>query len=107
MKVVDLRAPELNFWAAKSAGLSPIDDGRSSNTFSVVDPVTGTQKPYQPCFDWSQAGPLIAEEWFEIEGMLIDWLGPNWPYIKEFREDSLTWLVRAFVAIKFGDEVEA
>ena len=38
--------------------------------------------------------------------MLLEWLGPHWPHIKAFRDNALTWLMRAFVALRFGDEVE-
>lgn len=106
MKVSDLNAPELNFWVAKSAGLQPTIDLRGENTVSVVNSLTGKVEPYQPSFDWSQAGPLLAKEWYDIETTLMDWFGPHWAHMKDFREDALTWFVRAYVAVRFGEEVE-
>lgn len=106
MHVVSLQGPMLNFWVAKSLGLHPVADGRGDATISVVNAVSGKPEPFQPTIDWSQAGPILAEEWYELETMLVEWLGPQWPHMKSFRDNALTWLMRAFVALRFGDEVE-
>ena len=105
MRVATLRSPVLNFWAAKAAGLKTTD-GRNGAA-SIHDPETGAAIAFQPSLDWSQAFPILADEWFDIETVLIDWFGPNWPHVEEIREEPLTWFVRAFVALKFGDEVES
>jgi hypothetical protein len=106
MKVIGLNAPMLNFWVAKSLGVQPITDGRSDGTVSVLNVRSEKLEPFQPTIDWSQAGPILADEWHELESMMIEWFGPLWPHAKEFRESPLTWLMRAFVALRFGDEVE-
>jgi hypothetical protein len=103
MRVNTLTAPLLNFWAAKAAGTRIRIEG---NQPSVDDPEAGHAVPFQPGIDWSQAFPIIADDWFDVETVLIDWFGPNWPHTREIRENALTWFVRAFVAVKFGDEVE-
>jgi hypothetical protein len=106
MRVITLTSPMLNFWVAKARGLKTLFDHRTENSVSVIDPESGTPTPFQPCRDWSQAGPILADGWYDIESTLIDWLGPNWSYVTAFKEDPLTWFMRAFVASQFGDEVE-
>ncbi|MBS1158764.1 MAG: hypothetical protein H6R15_1183 [Proteobacteria bacterium] len=106
MKVLSLEAPLLNFWVAKSAGLKPVADGRGAGSISVMNPDSGELEPFQPSIDWSQAGPILADQWYELEGVLIEWLGPLWPHLEIFRENSLVWFMRAFVVLRFGEEVE-
>jgi len=107
MKVNRLEVPVLNFWVAKSQGLGPIVDGRGDGSVSVVNGASGSPEPYQPTTDWSQAGPILADHWYDLETVMLEWLGPSWSHMKEFRENPLLWLMRAFVAVNFGDEVEA
>ncbi len=106
MRVITLTSPMLNFWAAKARGLNTVFDHRAEHSVSIVDPESSVPKPFQPCLDWSQAGPILADEWYDIETTMIDWLGPYWSYMKEFQDDPLTWFMRAYVASKFGEEVE-
>lgn len=106
MHVSKLEAPLLNYWVAKSQGLVPVLDGRGEQSVSVHDQTTGQLEPYQPSIDWSQAGPILAAEWFELETVLIDWLGPLWPHLQVFRDAPLVWFMRALVVVRFGDEVE-
>jgi hypothetical protein len=106
MNVMNLEGQLLNFWVAKAAGLKPVSDGRSERTVSILNAASGKLEPYQPIFDWSQAGPVLAEQWDELETMMIDWLGPRWSYMQDFLDQPLTWLMRGVVAIHFGDEVE-
>lgn len=106
MNVVSMGASMLDFWVAKSLGLSPVHDRRGEHTYSVTNPETGVLEPYQPTRDWSQAGPIIAAEWYDIETVLIDWLGPHWPHLQDFASNPLLWFMRALVATHFGDEVE-
>jgi len=106
MKVKSLQAPQLNYWVAKSLGLNPVADQRGEHTISVANSTTGELESYQPTIDWSQAGPILAAEWYELETMMIEWLGPHWPHVSDFIEDPLVWFMRAFVTTRFGDEVE-
>lgn len=106
MKVIDLEAPLLSYWVAKSLRLEPVADGRGEGTVSVVNPASGVLEPFQPGIDWSQAGPIMAEEWYQLEGMMIEWLGTSWSYSGIFLEKPLVWMMRAFVALQFGQEVE-
>jgi len=106
MRVSKLEAPLLNFWVAKSLGLKPVADGRGDGSISVVNADSGQPEPYQPCLDWSQAGPILADSWYELETTLIEWFGPHWPHLQEFRETPLLWFMRALVTNHFGEEVE-
>lgn len=106
MRVTRLEAPLLNFWVAKSLELKPLPDGRGQGSVSVLNPDSGLPEPYQPSIDWSQAGPILADNWYEIETLLIEWFGAYWPHLQEFRDNSLIWFMRALVALRFGEEVE-
>jgi hypothetical protein len=103
MRVAALTPPSLNYWAAKAVG-KKIKSG--ADQFYIDDPETGHAMPYHPSLDWSQALPLLAADWFDIETVLIDWFGPHWSFVQEIRENALIWFVRALVASKFGEEVE-
>jgi hypothetical protein len=106
MRVMNLEAPLLNFWVAKSLDLKPLPDGRGAGSVSVANADSGQPEPYQPSIDWSQAGPILASEWYELETVLIDWFGPFWPHLQQFRDQPLVWFMRALVALRFGEEVE-
>jgi hypothetical protein len=106
MQVAALTPPMLNYWVAKSRGVKAILDHRAEHSVSTVNPETGKPIPYQPSIDWSQAGPILADEWYEIETVMLDWFGPFWSYMEDFKADPLTWFMRAYVAAKFGEEVE-
>ena len=106
MNVVRLDGTLLNYWIAKSAGLklSPLDPQANESH----DPDSGFWHPvtYCPANDWSQAGPIIANEWFAIEDKLVEWFGPQWTHINGIRENPLKWFLRAYVATQYGNEVE-
>jgi hypothetical protein len=106
MRVAALTPPMLNYWVAKSRGVDAILDHRAEHSVSVIDPDSGKPIPYQPSIDWSQAGPILADEWYEIETVMLDWFGPFWSYMEDFKTDPLAWFMRAYVAAKFGEEVE-
>jgi len=38
--------------------------------------------------------------------VLIEWFGPHWSFAQTITESPLTWLMKAYVKTKFGDEVE-
>lgn len=106
MNVRQLDGVLLNLWVAKAAGLQ----------FASAEPVAGERHDpdsgywhpsnYIPAYDWSQAGPIVSNEWFGIEDMLVDWFGPEWTRIKDVVEHPLKWFMRAYVATQYGNEVE-
>jgi hypothetical protein len=106
MNVKRLDGRQLNYWVAKSAGLKLSADYQRPGT--PHDPESGTWHPhtYNPANDWSQAGFILANEWFNIEDALVEWFGQQWPHIPAISENPLKWLMRAYVATQYGDEVE-
>lgn len=101
MRVTRLDGPLLDFWIAKSEGVR-------FDSIALRDGEGGMcrQEPYCPSVNWSQGGAILANDWYEIESVLIDWFGLGWPAIKAIRDQPLMWFMRAYVATKFGDEVE-
>lgn len=106
MRVAALTSPMLDYWVAKSRGVAAVLDHRAEHSVSVTDPDTGKLVPYQPSIDWSQAGPILSDEWYEIETIMLDWHGPFWAYMDAFKAAPLAWFMHAYVAVKFGEEVE-
>jgi hypothetical protein len=106
MRVISLDGSLLNFWVAKSAGLQLLSEQIGDSGVTVLDPETGQPLNFQPAWDWAQGGPIAANEWYELEDLLREWLGPNWSFVQDFRDHPLKWLMRSYVALKFGAEVE-
>lgn len=106
MKVTRLDGALLDFWVAKSEGLTLIGDLPADSTDELL--ANGFWHPdiYHPSSDWSQGGGIVANQWYELEDALNEWFGPGWPYIKAIKDEPLKWLMRAYVATKFGEEVE-
>jgi hypothetical protein len=105
MKVAELEAPMLDFWVAKAEGLKPLPESPGTRT-AVDEPGCYHPRSYHPSTDWSQGGPLVARQWFELENQMLEWLGPRWPFLHAFCAAPLTWFMRGHVACVFGDEVE-
>ena len=106
MNVKRIEGRLLNFWVAKSAGLRLSDENPAPG--KRHDPDSGLWHPhtYNPANDWSHGGAIVAEEWFFIENMLTEWFGPDWAHVPEIADHPLSWFMRAYVAIHFGNEVE-
>ena len=106
MNVKRLDGSLLDFWVAKSGGLKLIQEQPKLGEFH--DPESGYWHPqtYHPASNWSQAGPIVSNEWFVIEDLLIEWFGPEWNLMHALVHDPLKWFMRAYVASQFGDEVE-
>ncbi len=106
MNVKKLEKPLLNFWVAKSAGLKRLPQPPQPG--EPHDPESGHWHPhnYDPASDWSQAGPIVSNEWYVIEDTLIEWFGPGWTRSKTVVDFPLMWFMRAYVASQFGDQVE-
>jgi hypothetical protein len=105
MNVKRLDGRLLNYWVAKSAGLTLLT---SSPLNHRHDPQGSLWHPdsFNPASDWSHAGSVIANDWFAIEDQLVEWFGAQWPHIPGVAADPLQWFLRAYVCTQFGDEVE-
>ena len=106
MHIKRLDGALLNYWVARSAGLQLATTAPRPGLGH--DPESGLWHPqtYCPASDWSQGGPIVANEWYGIEDQLVAWFGPDWPQIGAIRDAPLKWFMRAYVAMQFGDEVE-
>ena len=106
MNVKKLEGSQLNFWVAKAADLTA--QRESPLPLEKHDPNSGKWHPrtFHPGTDWSHAGPIIANEWYVIENVLIEWFGPDWGDAGGILNSPLPWFMRAYVASQFGDEVE-
>lgn len=106
MNIKRLDGPSLNFWIAKAAGLQLAT--QPLEAASDAGPESGFWHPgsFSPASNWSHAGPIISNEWFAIEDMLIDWFGNDWATVSAVKDHPLTWFMRAYVATQYGNEVE-
>lgn len=106
MNVKRLDGRLLNYWVAKSAG--PALGAPDPNQPNPHGATSGAWAPhrYNPANDWSHAGAIIAQEWFAIEDMLVEWFGNQWSHVPTVVQHPLKWFMRAYVATQFGDEVE-
>jgi hypothetical protein len=106
MNVMRLDGRLLNFWVAKSAGLTLGLSDSAANGRDDRDGGTWHPHTYNPASNWAQAAPIIADEWFSIEDTLVDWFGPQWSHIAGIADNPLKWFMRAYVATQYGNEVE-
>lgn len=113
MKVSELTGGELDFWVANAEGKENVElqvAQRSTNKICVVRADGGRQfdYAYSPSSQWSVGGPIIEREkislacsqdgktWYALIPAKTDMSGPT----------ALISAMRAYVASKFGDEVE-
>lgn len=106
MNVKHLEGRVLNYWVAKSAGLRFGLDGDRLNPGDAQDSSYWHPQSYNPANDWAHAGPMVAEHWFAIEDMLVEWFGTQWSHVPGVADNPLLWFMRAFVATQYGQEVE-
>lgn len=106
MRVARLDGPLLDFWVAKSENLQLQPNNSENGETQLTE--TGFWHPdtYHPSRNWAHGGSIVSNEWYEIEGALLEWFGPGWPFIKAIIDEPLKWFMRAYVKTKFGEEVE-
>ena len=105
MKVADLQGALLDYWVARAAGIMWWIERSSIDWEVCADTGNAASDRYSPSTDWTQGGPIIERERLEIRRDNHGWtaLG-NGCY-----GDGPTILIaamRAYVASRFGDEVE-
>lgn len=106
MNVKRLDGLLLNFWVAKSQGLRLLATPPAPG--AGHDPDKGCWHPdtFHPSSNWAHAGPIVSNEWYAIEDVLLEWFGPQWPEALMIQHAPAAWFMRAYVASQFGDEVE-
>lgn len=108
MQASELTAEQLNQWVARAQGLE---------TFSGEDGLLyynpGHQLPprrWHPTGYWSQGGPIIEEHHIDLnwdtEGT-AEWSASIDPDVLAHGKTVLEAAMRAFVQLKFGDELAA
>jgi hypothetical protein len=97
MKTSELTGAQLDYWVAKAEGKTPtVDD----------------QMRFMPASDWSQGGPIIERERIGLAFGKAEWFAegndPPTDYKRRVYKAStpLVAAMRAYVASKFGDEVD-
>ena len=106
MKAVTLEGAQLDYWVAQSAGLRLSLTAPGDGEVHDADAGTWHPKTYHPSTNWSQGGRIVADDWYDIEDFLFAWFGPGWTDEAAFRREPLAWFMRAYVAARFGEEVE-
>jgi len=106
MQVKQLEGRLLNYWVAKSAGLTMRKDDEQLAKWHDPSGHSWHPESYNPSVDWTHAGSVISEEWFAIERQLAEWFGWQWSYIPAIADRPLIWFLRAYVATQFGEELE-
>lgn len=114
MKVSELSSPELDYWVAKAEGfecsLVPADD--NCPAYCEVKDIDGWHE-WSPSIDWSIGGPIIERERIDVSydvlGSTYDgvsWVAEHPENTREYwGNTSLIATMRAYVASKFGEEV--
>jgi hypothetical protein len=134
MRVQDLPLPLLDYWAAKGLELTAKldaswgccvkeDEFCGGIYFADHDTILHNGKlfgmnQFKPSSDWAHGGPIIEREKIDVSHR--DNTGKEFAsckaYCKDHQDDNILWLgegktiliaaMRAYVASKFGDEVE-
>jgi hypothetical protein len=95
MKVQDLSGAELDYWVAKATGMLRSMSGKREFRLGEFSPST----------EWQHGGPII-----ERKKISLDYYSDSGRWCENnsfFAETPLTAAMRAFVASKFGEEVDA
>ena len=100
MKVSELEGAELDFWVAKAEGYAPKIEGK---TCFLMCEAGGSI--HAPSTNWSQGGPIIEREKLSISYWSPTSYGP-WQCHEMYGATPLIAAMRAYVASKFGEEVE-
>lgn len=106
MRVARLQGALLDYWVAQAEGLRRLPETPGAG--AAHEPGSGWWPPslYHPSTNWTQGGIIVSGAWCELENRLAAWFGPNWLGVKTVADEPLAWLMRAYVATRFGDEVD-
>jgi hypothetical protein len=115
MKVAELERALLDYWVARALGYKSGNDVPSTLTGEWSDG-SGFRNAWQPSNEWGQGGPIIEREGLAIYQNVDKWIclvRPEAWAAGSLTADtvlsgptSLVAAMRAYVASKFGDEIE-
>jgi hypothetical protein len=130
MKVAELTCAELDYWVAKAEGMPLVSElseigmaaaGMAPPCIFLKDGVYGIASAdksgkWEPSTNWSQGGPVIEREGVDLEHHKESVLGKEETWWEAYyradvcqcftADTPLIAAMRAYVASKFGDEVE-
>lgn len=109
MKTSELTGALLDYWVARVEGLQarPYRLGEATARCWTIDKQGRTDCVFSPSTSWAQGGPIIERErirtQFDVAGWDAQTQGDDWIYSAP---TPLVAAMRAYVASKFGNEVE-
>jgi hypothetical protein len=108
MKTSELTGALLDYWVARAEG-----ESAEIQTYGDKDMCVIFCREFSPSTDWAQGGPIIERERIQLEFHQWHKAAPwcalkhsNAPSYDERGPTPLVAAMRAYVASKFGDEVQ-
>lgn len=89
MNVRRLDGRLLNYWVARSAGLTLAANGPLPRERHNPDSSFWHPHNYNPANDWSCAGGIVAGNWYDIDAKLTDWFGAGWSHVTDIADNPL------------------
>ncbi|HDR9227821.1 TPA: DUF2591 domain-containing protein [Burkholderia vietnamiensis] len=118
MKVADLIGARLDYWVARAEGY-PLSCDWDQGDYILIGTGAGDLEQFSPSKDWDDGGPIIERARIDLSAPPnidapdehVDWTAsvydPKVAYtVQYFGTSPLIAAMRAYVASKFGDEVE-
>jgi hypothetical protein len=122
MKVSELEGALLDYWVAKTEGLSPVGLAMCKSDYgceiadesgTMLRPVIQPNKEFAARYgvsyystEWEDGGPIIEREIQELWKVCKDrWSASDWKNSPSFGPTPLIAAMRAYVVSKFGEEV--
>lgn len=69
--------------------------------------VKGARSYFRPDKDWTQAGPLITEQWWAITAWLRTTYGDDWDHELRAEKNNIhIWFLRAIVGYHHGTAID-
>lgn len=112
MKVSELTGAQLDYWVAKGENRSPDMGGPELPGIGVVCRAclpNGEFGIYSPSYDWRQGGPIVESQKIALEFVTDEWEGivmRQHDHVFAYGDSALIAAMRAYVASKFGKEVD-
>ena len=104
-KTWELDGSRLDSAVALAADVILVFENFERLDYSAVNELDG--RYYKPSVDWRVGGLIIASHWQDIRNVMEHIHGIAWPgSVQMAAPNTLKTLMRAFVASKFGDEVD-